>query len=317
LSDIQSESVVLRRQNELLVQEKRKKEDELGNAHSDNRKITLKNSELEHKLSLTENRSKEAINFLRYMRALCWQLRRDIEKDRPITITEITSTLAGAPDLSGLVDLDSLLVDAGIIESSEVDLDKVEGEFFDYLEQAGLVIPRADIQEDEEEVDELAGLDDGINGEDGHNNRWVRRAATTTKTSRPATRDDQSIISRGNVSIPSVQAGEPTLFGMVLPWKAKKEESVQEKYEPRASNTRNSRREQELQRDLKSMGNKVVELQIELQETKLLMDSICSRSGDLQKKKLAQEAISLAKERDRMMHNAKAAAWKLQEVRSL
>ena len=317
LSDIQSESVVLRRQNELLVQEKRKKEDELGNAHSDNRKITLKNSELEHKLSLTENRSKEAIHFLRYMRALCWQLRRDIEKDRPITITEITSTLAGAPDLSGLVDLDSLLVDAGIIESSEVDLDKVEGEFFDYLEQAGLVIPRADIQEDEEEVDELAGLDDGINGEDGHNNRWVRRAATTTKTSRPATRDDQSIISRGNVSIPSVQAGEPSLFGMVLPWKAKKEESVQEKYEPRASNTRNSRREQELQRDLKSMGNKVVELQIELQETKLLMDSICSRSGDLQKKKLAQEAISLAKERDRMMHNAKAAAWKLQEVRSL
>jgi hypothetical protein len=63
------------------------------------------------------------------------------------------------------------------------------------------------------------------------------------------------------------------------------------------------------------MGNKVVELQIELQQTKLLMESICSRNGDLQKKKLAQEAIVLAKERDRMMHNAKAAAWKLQEVR--
>lgn len=316
LTDIQSESVVLRRQNELLVQEKRKKEEELDNANADTRKTTLKNSELEHKLALAENRSKEALHFLRYMRSLCWKLRKDTEKDRPISITEITSTLVGAPDLSGLVDLDSLMVDAGFIENQSVDLDKVEAQFFDYLEEAGLVIARAAIEEDDEEVDELAGLEDGIDGEDGGNSRWVKRAATA-KLPRTLGWDDQSIASRGTTSMMASHIGEPTLFGLTMPWQNKKEDIVQERYEPHASNARMTRREQELQRDLQNMANKCVDLQVELNEKKLMIGSICNRSGDLQKKKLVQETLTLAKERDRMIHHAKAAAWKLQEVRKV
>ena len=112
-------------------------------------------------------------------------------------------------------------------------------------------------------------------------------------------------------------AGEPTLFGLTMPWLNKKDEIVQERYEPHASNARMTRREQELQRDLQNMANKCVDLQVELNETKLMMGSICNRSGDLQKKKLVQETLTLAKERDRMIHHAKAAAWKLQEVRKV
>lgn len=162
LTDIQSECVVLRRQNELLVQEKRKKEDELGGAHRENRKITLKNAELEHKITLSETRAKEAMAFLRYMRTLCWKLRKDIEKERPIDIGEITSTLQGTPDLSGLVDLDKLMIEAGFLESRDMDVEQVENEFFDYLEKAGLIISEADIAEDDEDIDELAGVDEGI-----------------------------------------------------------------------------------------------------------------------------------------------------------
>ena len=161
LTDIQSESVVLRRQNELLVQERRNKEEELGAAHRDNRKITLQNTELEHKLSLAENRAKDAIMFLRYMRTLCWKLRKDVERDRPIDINEITSCLQGAPDLSGLVDLDSLMIDAGYLVTAEMDIEKVEIEFFDYLQEAGLLIDATKIAE-EDEVDDLDGFDDGV-----------------------------------------------------------------------------------------------------------------------------------------------------------
>jgi len=311
LTDIQSESVVLRRQNELLVQEKRKREEELCRAQTENREKELKHSELEHKLIVVENRCREAICFLRYMRTLCWKLRKDTDKDRPITVPEITSTIAGAPDLSGLVDLDSLMIDAGLIESDEVNLDTVEGEFFDYLEDAGLIISGAAIEEDDVEVDELAGLEDGI--DDGGSNRWLRRAATA-RPHRTGGFDDQSIASRSTLGGGASQSGDPSVFGLAMPWQNKKDETIQEKYEPHASNTRYTRREQELRRDLKNLANKCVDLQVSLNEQKLLMDSMCNRVGDLQRKKLAQEAIALAKERDRLMHNAKAAAWKLREL---
>lgn len=65
------------------------------------------------------------------------------------------------------------------------------------------------------------------------------------------------------------------------------------------------------------MANKCVELQLELNEQRALVETLSNRPGTFQKKKLAQDLISIAKERDRMMHNAKAATWKLQEVRMM
>mmetsp|Transcript_5550 Transcript_5550/g.5185 ORF Transcript_5550/g.5185 Transcript_5550/m.5185 type:complete len:246 (-) Transcript_5550:218-955(-) len=62
------------------------------------------------------------------------------------------------------------------------------------------------------------------------------------------------------------------------------------------------------------MANKCIELQMVLNEEKANVDALTNRSGSLTKKRLAQEAITLRKERDRMMHNAKAATWKLQEL---
>jgi hypothetical protein len=62
------------------------------------------------------------------------------------------------------------------------------------------------------------------------------------------------------------------------------------------------------------MSDKCVELQLLHNEQTQLVESLTNKSGSLQKKRLAQEAVALRKERDRMIHNAKAAMWKLQEV---
>ena len=44
------------------------------------------------------------------------------------------------------------------------------------------------------------------------------------------------------------------------------------------------------------------------------MDSLTNKSTTLKMKNLTQECLHLAKERDRVVHNAKAATWKLQEL---
>lgn len=139
LSDLQSEVIVLRRQNELLSQEHRKKENEVASSHQENRLIALRNSDLEHQLNLAKSRAAEAVVFLCYLRALCWWLKKDIEKDRPVELREILYEISGTPDLTGLVDLDFILVDANVIESTDVGVENIEERFADYLLKAGLV----------------------------------------------------------------------------------------------------------------------------------------------------------------------------------
>jgi hypothetical protein len=312
LSDIQSESVVLRRQNDLLVSEKRKKEEELAVAYRENRKMTMQNSEVEHTRQVAENRARDAIIFLRYMRTLCWKLRKDVERDRPIDISDITSHMQGAPDLSGLVDLDTMMIETGFIYNKEIEIEKVETEYFDYLQKAGLIIDEEQVAA-EEEVDELAFLDDGL-GSVPSDSRW--RKAQTPKGR--IERISDSVVS-GSASIDDSRNSctLDTFMGMSLPWLAPKPAEPMQRFSERTQwlgGVRNTRGERELQRDLQNMANKCVELQMELNEQRQLMEALTNKTTTLKMKKLSQECLNLAKERDRMMHNAKAATWKLQEL---
>jgi kinesin family protein 5 len=139
LSDLQSEVIVLRRQNELLSQEQQKKDSDAAASNQENRLIVLRNSDLEHQLNLAKSRAAEAVVFLCYLRALCWWLKKDSEKDRPVELREILYEISGTPDLTGLVDLDFILVDANIIENVDVGVENIEERFADYLLKAGLV----------------------------------------------------------------------------------------------------------------------------------------------------------------------------------
>jgi hypothetical protein len=71
------------------------------------------------------------------------------------------------------------------------------------------------------------------------------------------------------------------------------------------------------EKELRTVAQKCVELQVLLNEEKSKLQALTTKGGNLNNKKLSQEVLSLMKERDEMMHNAKAAFWKLQEVRQL
>jgi hypothetical protein len=164
LADIQSEVVVLRRLNEVLVRDKRQQDAELTKVLRTNKLLEVNNSELENKLGLAVSRARESVEFLRFMRLLCWRLRKDIWRGRPISVSEITEGLSGAPDLSGLVDLDRMMVDAGFIVSPDMSLEDVEDEFFGYLLETGLIIDES-IATEEMIFDDLSGLEDDIRTE--------------------------------------------------------------------------------------------------------------------------------------------------------
>ena len=53
---------------------------------------------------------------------------------------------------------------------------------------------------------------------------------------------------------------------------------------------------------------------MQLNDLRQMMASLTNKSTSLKMNRLSQECLSLAKERDRVLHNAKAATWKLQEL---
>ena len=90
LFDIQSEVVVLRRQNDLLVHEKRKKVEESSTLKKELKLMNLKIAELEHNLNLAQFKEKQAKLFLRQFRKICWNLQKDFLTERRIEISDIT-----------------------------------------------------------------------------------------------------------------------------------------------------------------------------------------------------------------------------------
>jgi hypothetical protein len=77
---------------------------------------------------------------------------------------------------------------------------------------------------------------------------------------------------------------------------------------------RSTQREQQLEKELRSTTQKCIELQMLLNEEKSTVYMFVNKSSNFNNKKLAQELVTLKKERDGTMHHAKAALWKLQEV---
>ena len=243
LSDIQSEVVVLRRQNELLTHAKRKKVEELASVKKNVKLLMIRITELEHNLSLSNYREKQAKMFLQHLRKVCWRLQADVMTGKKPLILDIAASIHGTPDLSGLVDLDSLMAEAGVIESLDVSL-----------------------EEDDLPNDLLRNAH-----ADNPHTSWFRPD--------------------------SIQQNEQSREAAVtLP---------PEKLSPK---------ERELKRDLRTMMNKCVELQLRLSEEKAHMDVLINKHGALKQKQLVQDVITLVREKSTMMHNAKVAMWKLQEV---
>jgi len=310
LADIQSEIVVLRRQNDLLVQDKKTKDEELISSRKEVKLLTLRKSEVEHKLGITQYREKEAIMFLRHLRKLCWRLQKDTTKNTSTDISEITSSISGAPDLSGLVDIDCLLLEAGLIEKREI--------LADDDDSIGDIYPSEDIL-----INATADADHG----DLNYVSFPSERARDFEDNQGTLEGQYMAQSNQNavVKVPFFRPGKLLKPAGIMtkiadgPWpfqhgKKKLLGAPCEKSAALAACLSSTPRERQLERDLRTVASKCVELQMLLNDEKATIDMLTNRNGSLSQKRLTQEAIALRKEKDRMMHNAKAATWKLQEL---
>ncbi len=78
---------------------------------------------------------------------------------------------------------------------------------------------------------------------------------------------------------------------------------------------RPSKTEWQLKRDLDHLADTCVDLKLKLSQYKALVENLTTQDGDQDKRKMSQTILRLTTERDRMIHYAKTAVWKLQEVR--
>ena len=124
LSELESEVAVLRSQNEHLIADKTKDLEELINAKNELQIMSQRKIEVEHNFRTSQFRENEAIVFLRQFRRFYKNVLRDRAAHgsgnlKDIT-TEISEKVPGALDLSQLVDADTLMFEAGLIEEHEM-----------------------------------------------------------------------------------------------------------------------------------------------------------------------------------------------------
>ena len=77
---------------------------------------------------------------------------------------------------------------------------------------------------------------------------------------------------------------------------------------------RPTKSEWQLKWDLDHLADSCVKLKLKLTQCKALVENLTTQEGDQDKKKLSSVVARLTNEKERMVHHAKTAVWKLQEV---
>jgi kinesin family protein 5 len=131
--DVRSEFAALKYQNESLLREKRKLEAQLNDVKAEAKSIYLQKAEVEHRLRTSEFRESEAVLFLRQLRTFyCRLLKNKAAQGNGSTreiIQEAKKRIPGVADLEDLLDVDKMMVQSGIIESSEVGGDTLVSDY--------------------------------------------------------------------------------------------------------------------------------------------------------------------------------------------
>jgi len=307
VSDMRSELVVLRRQNELLVQDRRRREKIVAEANREVKYHKMQQADLTAKLEESRSKGTEAVVYLRHMRNLLWNLQKDVTEQRALEIQDITSCLSEEmPDLTGLVDFDTLLLNAGFIESREVHED-LDEEILKYTlgNNNNNGNGNGSSGGGGDDLEEKQGGEESVEG-DVRSTYSIENDDTVHGSRRPRPSQKWKFMESlgwGHNKV-MVEAGgdsdnDELLFGGAS--------SSRKGSQP-------SRRELEMKKDIQRLGNKCVDLQLLLNEEKANLETITTRNGSLHTKKLAQELLGLRHEKERLEHVAKATTWKLHEV---
>jgi len=166
LKEYQSQFAILRTQNEKLTHSQSKATEDLLKAQQDIQVLTQRKLEVEHNLRTSQFRENEATVFLRQFRRFYRRLLQNKAAQGNGDTNEITQKVPGVPDLQGLIDVDTLLLESGLIEEEELQDDKSQATY--RPSSAALMKSTAAAKKAAKEASALGktgeGWDDGASG---------------------------------------------------------------------------------------------------------------------------------------------------------
>ena len=271
LAERQSEVAVLRTQIDNCASERKRVSQELVTTKNEIRVLTQRKQEVEHNLRTSQFREYEATVFLRQFRRFYRRLLRNKAHQGTGRTSEVIERVPGVPDLNDLIDVDSLLLEAGLIEESELHDDTATGAY----RPSAQALARST---------------------DATNKAW-QEAARHGKVDALESFDRSSL---GGVSTSGSNHGEAI--------------TSRQQFLGTPAGRLTTMREKELERDLLRATERCIELQVSLNEEKANVDILSNRSGNLNKKKFAQESIQLKQQLDKKTHDLQAIIWKMNEL---
>jgi len=288
LAERQSEVAVLRTQNDTHATEKKRDSEELATMRNEIRMLTQRKQEVEHNLRTSQFREYEATVFLRQFRRFYRRLLRNKAHQGTGKTSEVIERVPGVPDLNDLIDVDSLLLEAGLIEESELHDDTATGAYRPSAQALGRSTDAASKAWKEAA---LHGKTEELESFDRSNLEGQRRGSSK---------------GGGGDAGADAGAGAAATNGQLI--------AHRQQFLGTPSGRLTTMRERELERDLLRATERCIELQVSLNEEKANVDILTNRAGNLNKKKFAQESIQLKQQLDKKTHDLQAIIWKMNEL---
>jgi hypothetical protein len=156
MHEYQSEVTSLRAQHDVESKEIQRLERELMEANDEIKAIGRRQIELQNELRTTKFRENEAVVFLRQFRSFYLRLLKNKAAqgsgDTKQVVEEQGQKIVGAPDLTGLLDIDRLMVESGLLEDDEIGKDANQSNY----SPSNIAVQRSALQAKEAEEREMA-----------------------------------------------------------------------------------------------------------------------------------------------------------------
>lgn len=352
LSELQSEATVLRSQNEYLIENKKKDMQELIDAKNELQIMSQRKIEVEHNFRTSQFRENEAIVFLRQFRRFYRNVLRDKmargSGNLQIISKEISEKVPNAPDLTELIDVDALLLEAGLIEEHELREDKTASVYVP--SKTALIRSRSAAQKAAKKAEVI---EKGLGAEPPEATASIKSEEASepvngeSEPKRPPLPRRGSAIRRSSYSLGSVEpldteetkeepssealgvkpsAGADAGAGSSQPADGGPPGSTSLWDQSGVNITRRQQllgtpsgrlatmRDDIVEQELIEMAKRCIELEQELKEERATVELLSGKAGGLHKKQLAQEAIQLRHQIEKKTENLIAISWKMNEL---
>jgi Kinesin motor domain len=284
--DIRSELAALKSQNQTLANQKRDLEAQLSDAKAQTKSVSMQKTEVEHRLRTSLFRENEAVLFLRQLRTFYFRLLKNkaaqgsgSTKD---AIQEAKKRLPGVADLEDLLDVDKMMVQSGIIESSEVGGDTLVADYSPSED----ALAKSAMEAEMAEKRELEMIHQQLEFENGLPDKNQGHVSITT---------NHEASTKNGLTYGQLAACRQKLLNTPAGLLA-------------------LQKERELEQELNELSKKCIGLQNSVTAEKAMVEALSGRQGAVNKMKQAQEVIMLKTELERRTNDLLAIVWKMNEL---